>query len=664
MKKLFALLVLILIPFISPAQRPMTPTDKAMLRMPSSPRLSPDGARAAFTIREADTTANAWRTQVYVVDVKTRAVTQVTQSDASCSDPAWSPDGSRLCFLSSRPFINSEGARQEGVTALFSLPADGGEATVLAVLEKDIDSYVWSPDGKRIALLTEGDTPAEFLDEEQRREERKLNITVNTDPVAGKQLWMVDVAHVKVHKVRDLDAGAEGISWFPSGDRLLYQTNYTGAYNDEQKWDLWAVTLDGKTEQLTSMPGPESKGRVSPDGRFVACITQTVPDIEFAKTEISILNMDTRQFSRLTANAEYSVEDFRWNADGSAIIALFNERTSAVLARVDPGSGALQRLTDPALVIRDFDLNARGDAAFIAAVVDGLDELHLLDRKGTQTLTNYSEQLKPFIRGEQKVITVRSRDGLYDIDAVLVLPAGYRKGTRVPLLLAYHGGPYGDFDNRFLQYYPAHILAAKGWATVMPNVRGSSGYSDAFGQANRFDLGGGDYRDAMDVVDWLIAQGIADSSHMAVTGGSYGGYMTNWTISQTPRFKSAVSMYGIFSWFTDWSNSWQPAFEVMFLGHNYWEKPLDEKNPWINRAPQTYVRNIVTPTLILQGDKDQYTNISNSREMYQALKELGRNVEFVVYHGAGHGLRTFPNQWIDSMERTVAWITGPPAAAR
>ncbi len=651
------LIILIgLLPFVAVSQRAMTPADKAMLRQPSSPRLSPDGARAAFTIREADTAANRWRTQVYTVDTRTRAVTQATRSDASCTDPAWSPDGD-LSFLSARPFIDHQGVRREGLTALFALPSGGGEAVLLCSLDRDIESYAWSPDGRRIALVTEGDIPASFRDEEQRREARQLDITVSSDPKSGRQLWLYEAARRTARKVCDLDPGADEFSWFPDGSRLLYQTNYTGEYNDEQKWDLWAVTLDGGTEQLTDMAGPESMGRVSPDGKFVACITQTVPDIEFAKTEISLLNLETRQFSRLTDEAEYSVEDFRWSPDGSVLIALFNQRSSAVLARVDPRSGVVQALTDPALVLREFDIARQGGIVFTAAGMATLDEIHLLDREGVRPVTTFSDQLKPFTLGRQEVITVRSRDGLYDIEAVLVLPPNYRKGTRVPLLLAYHGGPYGDFDNHFMQAYPAHILAAQGWATVMPNVRGSSGYSDAFGQANRYDLGGGDYRDAMDVVDWLIAQGYADSTRMAVTGGSYGGYMTNWTISQTARFKAAVSMFGIFSWFTDWSNSWQPAFEVMFLGHNYWEKPLDMSNPWISRAPQTYVKNIVTPTLILQGDRDQYTNISNSREMYQALKELGRDVEFVVYHGANHGLRTFPNQWVDSMERVVRWVT-------
>lgn len=637
-------------------QRGMTAVEKAMLRQPSMPRLSPGGESIAFTIREADTAANRWRTQVHVVDTRSRAVRQVTQSDASCGDVAWSPDGRLLSFLSARPFVDRDGKRQEGKTALFAMPADGGEARLLASLDEDIEAYVWSPDGKSIALLTDGAAPASFVDESRRRERMKLNLTASSDPKIGKELWLLDPVRGNAHKVCDLDPGAEEFSWFPDGERLLYQTNYTGDYNDEQKWDLWSVTLDGRKEQLTNMPGPESKGRVSPDGKWIACVTQTVPDVEFAKTEISLLNLETRQFSRLTADATYSVEDFRWSPSGDALIALFNERTSAILYRVDPGSGVLQRLSDAATVVREFDVNTKGDAAFTAATAGGLDEIHLLDRRGVQPLTRYSEQLKPFVLGEQQVISVRSRDGLYDIEAVLVLPKGFRKGTRVPLLLAYHGGPYGDFDNRFWQYYPAHILAARGWAVVMPNVRGSSGYSDAFGQANRHDLGGGDYRDAMDVVDHLIAQGIADSARLAVTGGSYGGYLTNWTISQTQRFKSAVSMYGIFSWFTDWSNSWQPDFELMFLGHHYWEKPLDMDNPWINRSPQTFVRNITTPTLILQGDRDEYTNISNSREMYQALKALGRRTEFIVYHGAGHGLRTYPNQWIDSMERAVQWI--------
>jgi dipeptidyl aminopeptidase/acylaminoacyl peptidase len=329
--KTLLIIIIGFLPFVAVSQRAMSPADMAMLRQPSAPRLSPDGTRAAFTVREADTASNRWRTQIHTVDTRTRAVTQATQSDASCTDPAWSPRG-ELSFLSTRPFVDPRGIRREGQSALFALPAEGGEAVLLCSLERDIESYAWSPDGSHIALLVEGDAPADFREEEHRREARKLNITVSGDPKSGKQLWLYEPARQAAHKVCDLDPGAEGFSWFPDGNRLLYQTNYTGEYNDEQKWDLWAVTLDGEKEQLTDMAGPESKGRVSPDGKFVACITQTVPDIEFAKTEISLLNLETRRFARLTASAEFSVEDFRWSPDGGALIALFNQRSSAAVS--------------------------------------------------------------------------------------------------------------------------------------------------------------------------------------------------------------------------------------------------------------------------------------------------------------------------------------------
>ncbi len=649
------LFVLLFPSVLSAQQRPITPADKAAWRIPSSPVISTKTNDVVFTVREADTAANRWITQIHLLR-ESGEIRQLTQGAVSCTAPAWSPDGSMITFLSARPGVDAKGKQSSGTRSLYGMPAGGGEAALLAAAPADIAEYTWSPDGSSIALLTEGELPGDWPQELKRREARKLNITVSGDPKPGQSLWLYNVASSSLQIIAKLDAGAAGFRWFPDGKRLVYQTNYTGEYNDEQKFDLWMIDLSGDATQLTDAAGPESAPRVSPDGRTVAFISQTVPDIEFAKTEISLLNMETRAVRRLTADAVHSVEDMHWLPDGS-LMALFNVGTSAGIHIVDAGSGTTRSVTDPGLVAAELKVSASGHAVFLADGPGMLREVYILSRDGSARRTHFSDQLKPFMLGDQRVISVRSDDGLYDIEAVLVTPKGIKPGTRVPLLLAYHGGPYGDFDNRMMQSYPAHILAAQGIATVMPNVRGSSGYSDEFGQANRRDLGGGDFRDAMHIVDHLITTGIADSSRMAVIGGSYGGYLTNWTISQTRRFKAAVSMFGIFSWLTDWSNSWQPDFEVMFLGHNYWEKPLDMNNLWISRAPQTFVRNISTPTLILQGDVDEYTNITNSREMYQALRTLGCETEFVVYKGAGHGLRNNPNQWIDSMERSVRWIT-------
>jgi len=656
MTRLSHTLILLLLPLLLPAQqRALTPAEKALWRIPTSPVLAPNAQHVAFTVRSADTATNSWLTRVWLL-TEDGELRPMTSEHASCTSPAWSPDGSVLSFLSKRTALDASGNLHEDHVSLFGLPADGGEAHLLATLPRDIEEYTWSPDGNYIALICAGESSADILAELARREARKLAITVASDSTPGKQLWLLNVANASLRMITELDPGAEQFQWFPDGESLLYQTNYTGEYNDEQKFDLWSVALDARKTILTDDPGPETHPRVSPDGAYIAYRSQTVPDIEFAKTELSLLDLQSGNTRRLTVDAIHSVVGFEWMPDGKALLALFNEGSSAVLYRVDARNGALQRVSNPELVVAELSVSNDGRAVFTADSPESLRELYILDKRGITRHSSFSQQLADVRLGEQRVITIRSRDDLFDIEAVLVLPRGRADDEAVPLLLAYHGGPYGDFDNRVIQFYPVHILASKGIATVMPNIRGSSGYSDEFGQANRYDLGGGDYRDAMDVVDWLIAQGIADSTRLAVMGGSYGGYMSNWTISQTQRFKAAVSLYGIFSWLTDWSNTWQPEFEIMYFGHNYWERSLDMNNLWINRSPQAFVERIVTPTLILHGDKDVYTNIANSREMYQALKALNREVEFVIYGGAGHGLRSFPNQWIDSMERTVQWI--------
>ncbi len=250
----------------------------------------------------------------------------------------------------------------------------------------------------------------------------------------------------------------------------------------------------------------------------------------------------------------------------------------------------------------------------------------------------------------------QSYDKKYEIEVLTVLPINFDSTKIYPLILCIHGGPYSAFKQTLIQSYPMQAYANDGYIVLAPNVRGSSGYSDEFGQSNQFDLGGGDYLDAMSSVDFMISKGIVDTTKMGVTGGSYGGFLTNWIISQTNRFSAAVSMYGIFSFFTDFSNSWQPIFEKMYFGYYYWERPIDWNNLFISRSPAFFVESIKTPVLILQGDQDVYTNIANSQEMYQALKALGRDVQYVVYPREGHGIRNEPQHYLNMLTKGLDWF--------
>jgi len=288
-----------------------------------------------------------------------------------------------------------------------------------------------------------------------------------------------------------------------------------------------------------------------------------------------------------------------------------------------------------------------------------LPEIATLKKDKQQLLTNYSDQLKPFDTGSIQQYSWKSVDGK-TIEGLLFTPPNFDKNKKYPLILTVHGGPYGRFEQNYYQYYFPQMYTSRGYVVFAPNPRGGSGYGDAFSKAiwhkKGGHMGGIDYQDIMSGVDALIQDGFVDSTRMGVVGGSYGGYMTNWIISQTNRFSAAVSMYGIFSLFTDWSNSWQPSWEKMYFGEYYWEQPINMENPFVKYSPAFYVTNIHTPVLILHGTKDKYTNLSNSQEMYQALHTLGREVKFVVYSGEHHGLSRWPNDRRDIYRRALQWF--------
>lgn len=634
-------------------QRPLTVDDYLKLPVASDPTVTPDGRRVAFVVRKADLERNRFVRAIWVVDTDGTALGQFTYSVGDDYGPKWSPDGRYLAFLSTRPYYVGD-KRREGRAQIWLVAASGGEARRLSEATEGVDEFVWAPDGLAIYYLSRKPVPDEERQAKEEQRKKGFDARVMGEPKRPFELWRLDLQRNVAKKVAELDAGARDIDIDPKGNWLVYATNYTGEYNDEQKYDLWLVNLEtGEKKQLTDFPGPETWPRFSPDGEKIAYVAQTVPDIEFAETDVWLIPTQGGEPECLTGHFGYAARRPEWSRDGTWIYFEAAIRTSNHILKVRPRD-------------RVVEMVAVGDACFSGISVARKAELIVCTREDAQSLpeitsvepnkrrirplTNFSAALREFRLGRQKVIQWNNEG--YEIEGILVLPVGYQEGTRVPLILTIHGGPYSRFRNVFRQGYMWQVYANQGYAVLGPNPRGSSGYSDEFGQANRYDLGGGDYRDIMAGVDHVVEMGVADSSRMGVIGGSYGGYMTNWIITQTDRFKAAVSMYGIFSLFTDWANSVQPAWEKMYFGVYYWE----DMKPYLERSPAFYVQNISTPVLILHGEEDQITFIANSREMYQALKVLGKTVEFVVYPREGHGISREPNHIRDRMRRTLEWF--------
>jgi len=626
--------------------------DLISLKYPSSLALSPDGQYVAFVIREANLEESFYYTNLWIVRTDGTDLRPLTSNRYQNRSPQWSPDSQWLAFLSNRPYSNSKGEKRQ--TQIWLLYLRGGDAQRLTDASRGVHRFRWSPDGKSIAYVTTQPLSPEEKKRRQERRQRKFDARVVDEPKQPKEIWLIEVATRKSRRIHVADPGVRDIAFSPDGQWIVYSTNYTGEYDDEQKYDLWLVSLkDSTVRQLTDFPGPETSPQFSPDGSRIAYISQTVPDIEFAQTDISLIPFEGGKPQNLTTQFHYPVGSFIWSPDGQSLYFEGHVRTHNFYYRlrlkdrsIRPVLKEDRRFFSHLRISRDGKL-----LAYLAENAYALPDIFVRRRKKERPLTHYRKALEDYALGEQKIIRWRSVDG-EEIEGLLVTPVGYQPGHPVPLILMIHGGPFSRFRDTFRQHYFFQYFAGHGYAILAPNPRGSSGYSDRFGQANRYDLGGKDYQDLIAGVDEVIRRGIADSTRLGVMGGSYGGYLTNWVITQTPRFKAAVSLYGIFSLLTDWSNSIQPSWEKMYFGAYYWEN-LDV---YLKHSPAFYVTRIQTPVLIMHGEEDELTFISNSKEMYQALKILGKPVQFVIYPREGHGIAREPNHRIDVYQRALQWF--------
>jgi dipeptidyl aminopeptidase/acylaminoacyl peptidase len=643
----------------SAAKKRLTMRDLLAFRIVSSPALSRDGRRVAFVVAEADFQQSRYRTDIWVVETEGGKPRPFTRSAEDESLPRWSPDGRWLAFLSNRPGRASEARQEEDEerrpkNQVWIMPSDGGEAVQLTNAEEGVIAYDWSPDSRTIIYLTREALPKPERERRERERKQKFDAVVEEKERYRREFWRIEIETKKATRLFEGDYGIAEFDIAPDGQRIAYATNYTGRVDDGKKFDIWVFSIaEGTARQVTRRPGGERSPRWSPDGRQIAFLAPQIAEIPYSQSEVFLVSAEGGELHEVTKTFDRGIETFRWHPEGRDLYALAALGTETHLLRLPIAGGSPEPITRGALVISAFDLSADGRTlVLLREDARSLPDLWLL-RSGSDDgtrLTEMNPELHEFEIAEQQVIRWRSVDGL-EIEGVLTKPVGYEPGKRYPLLVAVHGGPHSRVLNTFRQYYSFQVWAANGYAVFAPNFRGSSGYAGTFDTASRRDLGGKDFQDIMTGVDHLIRMGIADPERLGIFGGSYGGYMTNWAITQTDRFKAAVSMYGIFNLITDFSNSYLPSWEPDYLGAYYW----DDLDIYIRRSPFAYVKNIKTPVLILHGEADPNTFISNSKEMYAALTHLGKTVEFVRYPREGHGFREL-NHRLDEVRRCLEWF--------
>ncbi len=606
------------------------------------------------------------RRQLWRVDVDDEKPKLLLTGDYGVSEFALSPDGERLAFITN---YSGEG-NDYHLADLYVRYLSGGRTVKLIARTGGKYHLRWSPDGSQLAFLSWLDPQLSY----SRECVFVTDVPQEAPAHASTEYGQNAPGLTDCRLLADIDYDLSAFEWA----RPIEDAEEDSEESENKATEKATEAEESENKQATNKESATSENVSNP------AFTPRSPNVAPPVLGYALAAVRTgSEIAQITPGEANESGEATENT-ATFLTAPQSSQTNAPSPN-EPLPNEQSKIQNPPFSIDDLALDPGGHSvAYVQESAQSLPEIFLRDETGAvHQLTQLNADFaKNYRLPHQEVVSWTSPDGLV-IEGVLTLPGiGNREqgtGNRgetsplnpdvhpqgrtqppttvpcslfpVPLIVQIHGGPKGRSTNTLQNYSMAPVWAAEGYAVLRPNFRGSEGYGNEFAIANRRDLGGGDFADIMAGVDWCIAQSIADPEKLGVMGGSYGGYMTNWAIGHTNRFKAAVSMFGIFHLQTDYSNSELSRWENEYAGAYYWEDP----EIYRRMSPGTYLDAIQTPTLIIHGDEDSNTFISNSKEMYQALRHRGVTAQFVHYPREGHGLRE-PNHKMDEIRRCLNWM--------
>jgi len=641
-----------------PARKGLTVETIFDWRTATDPRISPDGSKIVYVYGWADRMNDTYRSNLWVVSVDGKDNRPLTQGNYRDSSPRWSADGTRLAYISTRA----------GKPQIFVRWMDTGQEAQITDAEESPSNLAWSPDGTQVAFTKNvaGKPPAGVKmpkkPEGAKWAEPPMVITrlwyrqdqQGYRPHAFTHIFVVPATGGTPRQITSDDYDHSAPEWTPDGKTILT----SAIRKPEAEWppidpEIYAINVaDGTIRPLTDRRGPDQNPKVSPNSRYIAYTGYDEKRYSYAVTKLYLMNADGSEPRLLTTDWDRDVREVFWAPDNSGLYFTSEDRGSRNLYFVPVTGGKVQQVTQGAHWIGSVTIAANGRmaATLTSAQQPGDVVTFTAPKPSPQRLTSVNDSLlASFKLGEVEEIWYDSFDG-EKIQGWIIKPPDFDPAKKYPLILYIHGGPHAMYGVNFQHEFQIH--AANGYVVLYTNPRGSTGYGQEFGNVIQYHYPGDDYKDLMKGVDFILTKGYIDAKKLTVTGGSGGGLLTAWIVGQTDRFAAAASQYPVINWYSFCGTADMVSMCWRWFRQWPWENP----NEYLPRSPISYAGNVKTPTLLITGEEDWRTPISQTEEFFRALRTRKIDAKMVRIPGEPHGTRRHPSHYIAKILFIMDWF--------
>jgi dipeptidyl aminopeptidase/acylaminoacyl peptidase len=645
------------------AQKPPFDVNAMMeLKRIGDPQISPDGRFVAFTVQTVDVAANRKPQQIWIAGTDGAGTPrQITRDGEANQRPRWSPDSKRIAYISDRA----------GSSQIWLMDADGGNAKPVTNLAAEADGVTFSPDGRNL-LFTSAVYPECGADDAcnkrnlEAEKSSKVRARIYTELLYRH--WTSWQSRRRTHLFvvpaaggapKDLTPGTRDVPPFslggaddydiaPDGKEVCFSMNADPVPAVSTNADLYVVSINGgEARKITSTPGADSNPRYSPDGKYLAWRAQVRAGYESDRWRLLVLERATGRLTNLTETVDRWVNSFAWRPDSNALFFTTGDRGRQAIQWIAVTGGSVQVAAGGDAELDDMQLTRDGKT-MVYTQQTGMSPVEIYRASSSGGASVALTHLNDAVLNAHQMTPLEEfwvdvPDGSR-VQSFVVKPAGFQAGRKYPVLLLIHGGPQGNWGHSWTYRWNAQVFAAAGYVVVMPNPRGSTGYGQKFVDEINGDWGGRPYEDIMAVCDAIPARlPYADTNRMAAAGGSYGGYMVDWLLGHTQRFKALIAHAGVYDLPSEFGTTEELWFPLWEMGGTPWDKP-DDYRKW---SPSTYVKEFKTPTLVIHGELDFRVPFGQGLQLFTALQMQKVPSRLLLYPDEGH--------WVLKPQNSLLW---------